>query len=74
MLTNELELVEEMKILGIVVSSDMKWAANTEYIVQKGYNRLWILRRLKAMGAGQEDLKDVFLKQVRSVLELAVPA
>ena len=71
---NELELVEEMKILGIVVSSDMKWAANTEYIVQKGYNRLWILRRLKAMGSGQEDLKDVYLKQVRSVLELAVPA
>jgi hypothetical protein len=32
------------------------------------------LRRLKKHGAGPDDLKDVFIKQVRSVLELAVPA
>ena len=70
----ELEVVDEMKMLGIIVRSDMKWSSNTKYIVKKGYSRLWILRRLKALGAGPEDLKDVFLKQVRSVLELAVPA
>ena len=52
----------------------MKWSYNIKYIVQKGYNRLWTLRRLKALGAGPEDLNDVFLKQIRSVLKLAVPA
>ena len=40
----------------------------------KAYKRLWILRRLKTLGASREDLLDVFVKQVRSVMELAVPA
>ena len=70
----ELELVEEMKVLGVVVRSDMKWSSNTKYIVDKAYRRLWILRRLKYHGAGTKDLIDVYQKQVRSVLELAVPA
>ena len=33
-----------------------------------------MLRRLKGLGANQSELLDVFNKQVRSVLELAVPA
>ena len=63
-----------MKILGVIMRSDMKWSSNTKYIVNKAYHRLWILRRLKMHGAGPDDLLDVYQKQVRSVLELAVPA
>ena len=63
-----------MIILGVVVRSDMRWSSNTKYIVERGYNRLWMLRRLKKHGAGPDDLKDVYIKQVRSVLELVVPA
>ena len=33
----------------------------------------WIIRRLKGLGATDEELLDVYYKQVRSVLELAVP-
>ena len=32
-----LEVVEELKILGVVVSSNMKWHSNTKYICGKGY-------------------------------------
>ena len=32
-----------------------------------------MLRRLKQLGANREELLDVYIKQVRSVLELAVP-
>ena len=35
---------------------------------------MWILRRLKNLGAQDDDLVDLYSKQVRSVLELAVPA
>ena len=52
----------------------MKWSSNTAHMVQKANKRLWILRRLKSLGAKPKDLTDVFIKQVRSVLELAVPA
>ena len=51
----------------------MKWYDNTEYICQKGYERLWMLRRLKGLGASEVELMDVYMKQVRSVLKLAVP-
>ena len=39
----------------------------------KGYKRLWMLRRLKQYGANSEKLLYVYIKQIRSALELAVP-
>ena len=50
LVNEEIELVEEMKILGVVLSSDMKWQANTDNIIEKAYKRVWILRRLKSLG------------------------
>ena len=63
-----------MRILGLIITSDMKWSANTEHIVIKAFRKLWMLRRLKAHGASVMDLLDVFMKQIRCLLELAVPA
>ena len=53
--------------------SDLKWSSNTEYIVKRANKKLWILRRLKLLGADRDDLLDVFFKQVRSILEFAAP-
>ena len=68
-----MEVVEKFKLLGVQIRSDLKWWDNTDYICKKGYTRLWMLRRLKQLGASQSELVDVYQKQVRSVLELAVP-
>ena len=68
-----LEVVEKFKLLGIILQSDLKWHANTQYMCEKGYARLWMLRRLKSLGASIPEMLDVYQKQVRSVLELAVP-
>ena len=68
-----LEVVDQLKLLGIIITSDMKWHANTEYLCIKGYNRLWMLRNLKKVGATKEELLDVYFKQCRNILELAVP-
>ena len=43
-------------------------------MVKKAYKRVWMIGRLKYLGAQVCDLIDVYVKQVRSVLELAVPA
>ena len=51
----------------------MKWYDNTDSLCRKGYGRLWILRRLARLGATRTDTLDVYQKQIRSVLELAVP-
>ena len=71
---NELEVVDEIWLLGLIIRSDLKWISNTENMVKKANKRLWILRRLKFLGAQEHDLVDIFIKQIRSVLELAVPA
>ena len=68
-----LDVVESVKLLGVKLRSDMRWSDNTDYICKKGYSRLWILRRLKGLGVTKEELLDVYQKQVRSILEMAVP-
>ena len=55
----DIELVEEMKLLGVIITSDMKFSRNTEYIVERGYKRVWMLRRLKNLGASDYQLVDV---------------
>ena len=52
----------------------MRWVANTSTMVGKAGKRLWILRRLKNLGAKEIDLVDVYTKQIRSVMGLAAPA
>ena len=34
---------------------------------------MWVLRRLKKLGASQADLIEVYSKQIRSLAEFAVP-
>ena len=63
-----------MKLLGLIITSDLKFSKNTDYIVKKAFKRIWMLKRLKNLGASDDQLIDVYLKQIRSVLELAVPA
>ena len=73
-LDNEpLQVVEELRLLGVQIRSDLSWRANTASICQKGYARLWMLRRLKPLGASVDELLDVYEKQIRSILEFASP-
>ena len=67
------ELVEQTKLLGVIVSSNLSWAANTEYIIKRCNKKIWVLRRLKKLGADNVDLLEVYFKQIRSILEFAVP-
>ena len=70
----QLEVVEEQRLLGVIIQADMKWSSNSEQMVKKANKRLWILRRLKNLGARNKDLIDLYEKQIRSILELAAPA
>ena len=71
---DEIEVVQEMKIVGFVMRSDMRTCSNTEYLVRKAYKRMWLVRRLKGLGASRIQLVDALQKQVLSVLWLGAPA
>ena len=68
-----IELVEESKLLGVIIASDLKWEAHTDYMVQRCNSKMWAIRRLKNLGASIEDLLDIYCKQIRSILEFAAP-
>ena len=69
-----LQVVEKLKLLGVIVTSDLSWAAHCDYICQKAFSKLWMLRRLKPLGATTEELLEVYQTQIRSILEFAVAA
>ena len=71
---NDLSVVPQTKLLGVIITEDLKWDANTTYICQKALKRLWILRRMKLLNVEPAVILDVYTKEIRSVLELASPA
>ena len=68
-----LEEVNMYKLLGVMVSSNLKWNENTDYICTKARKKIWLLRNMKRSGLTQCELIDAYKKEVRSLLELAVP-
>ena len=42
-----LECLEETKLLGVLISSSLKWDSNTKAICEKAMTKMWLLRRLK---------------------------
>ena len=69
----QLQLVEEIRLLGVQVRSDLSWRSNTTAMCQSAYSRLWMLRRLKPLGASETELLDVYDKQIRCMLEFSTP-
>ena len=63
----------ETKLLGVIISDNLKWHKNTQYICDKARQKLWMLRRLLKLKLSHLELFDVYIKEVRSILELAVP-
>jgi hypothetical protein len=68
----EIERVTEAKLLGVNISSDLKWHTHINYMVKKCNQRLHYLRHLKKAGLQQDDLKAVHVALIRPILEYAV--
>ena len=68
-----MNVVNVKTILGVQISDDLKWKHNTNFIVNKARGKIWILRRLLPLSLTHLELFDVYAKEVRSILEYAVP-
>ena len=69
----QIKCQNQTKLVGVIISQDLKWYKNTEYICTKARKKLWIRSRLDKLGLSKERLFDVYSKEIRSILELAVP-
>ena len=68
-----IEYLQSTKLLGVIDSENLKWYKNTEYICTKAIQKLWLLRRMLNLDLSIYQMFDVYTKEVRSILELAVP-
>ena len=70
---DELEVVYETKLLGVICCSSGKWTENIKYLVKKANARLYFIRRLKSLGASIATLKEAFILFVRPMIEFCAP-
>ena len=66
------ECIEQTKLLGIYLTPDLKWQANTRQIYLKAMSRMWLLRRLKFIKLEPEVLMDYYIKEIRPLTEHGV--
>ena len=64
-----LEVVKQAKLLGVMISDDLKWDKNTEYLVKKAYSRMELLRKVAEFTNSIEDKRDIYMLYIRSILE-----
>ena len=66
-----IEIINEAKLLGLWISSDMKWNLNTRKIVQGANMRMKILQTAAKYTSSISDLKTIYFSKIRSKLEYA---
>ena len=69
-----LEVVQTTKLVGVTLTSDLKFHEHVKIIVKKANKKIWMLRRLKEFDFTKKDLLEIYISQIRSTLEYNVPA
>ena len=64
-----MELVKSAKILGMLITDDLKWNSHIENTVSKASKRLYLLRQLKRADVEESSLLQFYTACIRSILE-----
>ena len=64
-----IEVINETKLLGTFLTTDLKWKKNTAEIVEKAYKRMPLLNRAASFTSNMHDLKKIYLTYIQSVLD-----
>ena len=72
MIHNEpVEIVENFKYLGTVFDSKLKWDVNTEHIVTRGQQRVYLLRKLNSFSVSSVILSRFYQSFIESLLSFS---
>ena len=64
-----IETVSETKLLGTTITDDLNWKKNTDRIVKEANKRMYFLHKLSKFTNNKQDLKKIYILQIRSKLE-----
>lgn len=65
----KIETVKETKLLGTIITEDLKWSQNTEFLVKKANQRMRMLQIASKFTTRYSDLKTIYKLFIRSILE-----
>ena len=68
-----LEVKPVLKILGVMIQSNLKWDAQIEHITKKASKTIWRLRRMKQLGVDNKTLATFWKSEGRTHLEATCP-
>ena len=69
-LNNEhVEMVNFSKLLGVIISDNLKWDDNTDMLVKKANARMELLRKVSTFGTSISEKKNIYILFIRSILE-----
>ena len=69
-----LDVVNQTKLVGLIVTSNLSWGPHVDYTVVNASKKLWLLVRFKNRGGSQDQLLTLYQLKIRSIAEFATPA
>ena len=70
---NRIYPVDKIKLLGVVITADLRWKENTAQLCKKVNKKLYILWKLKQFGVKQDKLVTAWKVLLRPIAEYAAP-
>ena len=67
---SQVQCPDELNLLGVILRNDLKWKANTDFMVTKCNRKFFMFAKLKAFRASRDDLLRVW---TRPICEYAAP-
>ena len=61
-------MIYSLKLVGLVITSDMSWQAHVSYTITRVNKVLWQLSRFKQLGASTEKLIVFYTVKIRTIL------
>ena len=66
---NPIEVINSTRLLGTILQDNLSWDMNTAELVRKGNARMQLLRKVSSFCTDYEELKNIYILYVRSILE-----
>ena len=66
---NILPVINKTKLLGTIITDDLKWNDNVELLTKRANQRLQLLRKCSEYTNSIDDLKTIYISYIRSILE-----
>ena len=66
-----LEVIYQLKLVGVMITSDLTWQSHVDYTIKRVNSKLWQLARFRRLGASREKLIQFYVLKIRSILMFA---